>query len=85
MLKYKYWRTSPPTRDWILESDFDHRPPGQFDIPSVRQQVRDWYDAAEMYYWLCGNKEEFEAMVGSKEWPPGYAVPGQMPANHHNF
>ena len=34
---------------------------------------------------LLGTTFKFEAMVGSKEWPPGYAVPGQMPANHHNF
>ena len=31
------------------------------------------------------DKEEFEAMVGSKEWPPGYPVPHWTPENYHNF
>ena len=25
MLKYSYWRTVPPTRDWVQEPDFDFR------------------------------------------------------------
>ena len=85
MLKYIYWRTNPPKRDWVTEPDFNHRPPANFNVPSIQQQHRGWYDAAEMYYWLCGNKDKLEAIVGSKEWPPGYPVPNWTPENYHNF
>ncbi|HHZ88946.1 TPA: hypothetical protein EYN65_00040 [Candidatus Poribacteria bacterium] len=85
MLKYIYWRTNPPKRDWLTEPDFNHRPPANFNVPSIQQQHRGWYDAAEMYYWLCGNKDKLEAIVGSKEWPPGYPVPNWTPENYHNF
>ena len=85
MLKYIYWRTNPPKRDWMTEPDFNHRPPANFNVPSIQQQHRGWYDAAEMYYWLCGNKDKLEAIVGSKEWPPGYPVPNWTPENYHNF
>ncbi len=85
MLKYIYWRTTPPKHDWIKEPDFNHRPPSNFSIPSVQQQHRNWYDAAEMYYWLCGSKDKLETMVGDKEWPPGYPVPDWTPENYHNF
>lgn len=75
MLKYNYWRTEQPQRDWIVEPDFD---PGTADYtlgkPTFRQQFRDCVDAAEMFYWLCGKHDEFRFM-GGQGWPlPGHWV-----------
>ena len=78
MLKYCYWRTLPPKRDWIIEPDFefghDHSPQYRRDVPSFRKQFRDWYDAAEMFYWLCGMSDEFKKVLGGEGWPPGYPI-----------
>ena len=71
LLKYNYWRTAAPERDWIVKPDFDIATVdfsiGDFNSaerPSYRQQFRDCYDAAEMYAWLCGKHDEFELMGG---------------------
>ncbi len=72
LLKYSYWRTAPPTRDWIIEPDFDFAL-ADYTLPptGTRQQFRDTTDAAEMFYWLCGKADEFTAM-GGQGWPtPG--------------
>lgn len=59
-LKYNYWRTSEPRRDWVVDPDFSfswtrpgQRPP--FGVP-----------AAEMFAWLCG--EDWQHM-GGQAWP----------------
>jgi hypothetical protein len=69
LLKYNYWRTAPPTRDWIIEPGFDPRTadytlPG----PAFREQFQDCYDAAQMYFWLCGQGERLPFM-GGQGWP----------------
>ncbi len=78
MLKYCYWRTVPPQRDWIIEPDFDfghdHSPIYNVDGPNFRQQFRGWYDTAEMFYWLCGMTDEFKETLGGEGWPPGYPI-----------
>ena len=88
MLKYCYWRTTPPTRDWIIEPDFDLRTaPYSVDGTShhaPRQQHRDWYDAAEMFFWVCGKASEFPAFLGGGKWPMGYS-PSRMPEGFHKF
>lgn len=68
MLKYNYWRTVAPERDWIVEPDFDFRtanygnevplPPA----PSVNRYV------AHMFYWLCGKGDHFRT-IGGQAWP----------------
>ena len=87
MLKYIYWRTTAPKRDWIVEPDFESgQPPNaKFRHPTHQQQHRNWFDAAEMYYWLCGETEAFDNKVGHDQWPPGYPVPNWTPENYHNF
>ena len=74
MLKYNYWRTAPPRRDWRSDPGFD---PVTADYtlhgPTFRQQFRDCYDAAEMFFWLCGISDDFRLM-GGQGWP--------MPANY---
>ncbi|MCZ6677018.1 MAG: phytanoyl-CoA dioxygenase family protein [Candidatus Poribacteria bacterium] len=69
MLKYSYWRTVPPQRDWVIDPDFDLAT-AEYGLagPTFRQQFRDRYDAAEMYFWLCGRMSEFR-LIGGQGWP----------------
>jgi hypothetical protein len=77
MLKYNYWRTSPPQRDWIEEPGFDPRTADYaMPAPVMREQFQDCYDNARMYYWLCGQSQAFHLM-GGQGWPiPGHFVDG---------
>ncbi len=61
MLKYNYWRTTAPRRNWIVESDFDMRT-AHF---GGHEQAR---YAAHMYYWLCGRGDAFRTL-GGQAWP----------------
>jgi hypothetical protein len=69
LLKYNYWRTEPPQRDWIIEPDFDIAT-ADYTLhgPTFRQQFRDCNDAAEMFFWLCGKSKDFRLM-GGQGWP----------------
>ena len=71
MLKYLYWRMSPPERDWVVEPDFDLADLNDLEnthhegaLP-VPEQFRDWHDIAEMFYWLCGKSGEFKEFLGA--------------------
>ena len=75
MLKYSYWRTVPPKRDWIIEPDFDFSTLEYVPNGLPGQQFRDWYDAAEMFFWLCGDDSPLQAILGGKGWPLGYPPP----------
>jgi len=61
MLKYDYWRTVPPQRDWIVEPTFN---PHTVDYGGhgVARYV------THMYYWLCGKGDEFST-IGGQAWP----------------
>jgi len=77
LLKYNYWRTTPPARDWIQEPGFD---PRLVDYglggPALREQFKDCDDNAQMYFWLCGRSAEFHLM-GGQGWPiPGHFIGG---------
>lgn len=61
MLKYNYWRTSPPQRDWKEQDDFDPRT-AYFGSHAVARYV------AHMYYWLCGRGDAFRTL-GGQAWP----------------
>ena len=61
MLKYNYWRTVPPQRDWIVEDNFDLQT-AQYGGHGVARYV------AHMLYWLCGRGEEFR-IIGGQAWP----------------
>lgn len=69
MLKYVYWRTEAPQRDWILEPEFDlalacyNGPAAPFG-----EQFHECYSAAEMFCWLCGQYEHFQ-VAGGQGWP----------------
>lgn len=74
LLKYNYWRTVPPERDWVINPDFDVATADyRLGGPTFRQQFQDCCDAAEMFFWLCGKADVFRLMGGTG-WP--------MPANH---
>lgn len=69
MLKYNYWRTAPPVRDWIVEDDFDfatanYRSP----VAALAEQLRPAVRIAEMFLWLCGEHDKFRNLGGTS-WP----------------
>jgi len=68
-LKYNYWRTAPPTRDWLAEPGFDPAT-ARYGLPGprFRQQSRDSIDSAEMFSWLSGESGSFRNM-GGQGWP----------------
>ena len=75
-LKYNYFRSQPPRRDWIIEPDFDLATAdyslGDFmdmERPTYRQQFRDCYDSAEMYCWLRGKSDSFCLLGGQRRIP----------------
>ena len=61
MLKYNYWRTTPPRRDWVEDPEFDFHSAWYGGHNAARY-------AAHMFYWLCGKGEEFR-IVGGQGWP----------------
>lgn len=69
LLKYFYWRTAPPTRDWIAEPDFDFSAADYgMDVPTMGEDFRVEAYAAEMFYWLCGMHDRFQNR-GGQSWP----------------
>ena len=61
MLKYNYWRTSPPQRDWVQEPDFDAHST-YYGGHNVARYV------AHMFWWLNGKGDEFRT-IGGQGWP----------------
>ncbi|MXY99830.1 phytanoyl-CoA dioxygenase family protein [Candidatus Poribacteria bacterium] len=61
MLKYSYWRTVPPTRDWQQAPDFDFQT-AEYGGHGIARYV------AHMFYWLCGKGDEFR-LIGGQAWP----------------
>ena len=70
LLKYDYWRTTPPKRDWITEPSIDI---GQVDFrPASRlfEQYHGAFAAAKMFCWLCGLEDQY-IKRGGQCWPIG--------------
>ena len=69
LLKYNYWRTTAPERDWVHEPDFDPATavygPGPDAAPGPRQS---YLAAARMFFWLSGRPDDFQAL-GGQGWP----------------
>ena len=61
MLKYNYWRTTPPARNWVVEEDFDFQRAYYGGHGTAR-----YY--AHMFYWLCGKGDQFR-IIGGQAWP----------------
>ena len=61
MLKYNYWRTVPPERDWIKDPTFDFHRTNYGGHGEARY-------VAHQFYWLCGKGNQFRTM-GGQSWP----------------
>lgn len=61
MLKYNYWRTTPPQKDWLDEPDFDPATAFYGGHGTARF-------AAHMFWWLMGRGDEF-GLIGGQAWP----------------
>ena len=61
MLKYNYWRTAPPQRDWLAEEDFDFQRAYYGGHGTAR-----YY--AHMFYWLFGKGDQYR-IIGGQAWP----------------
>jgi len=70
LLKYNYFRTTAPQRDWIREPNFDFATADYalHGAPTFRQQFRDCNDSARLFLWLCGQSEQYH-VVGGQSWP----------------
>ena len=68
MLKYNYWRTVPPQRDWITEPEFDF----QRAYYGGHDQAR---YVAHMFSWLCGKGDDYR-IIGGQAWP--WSHPNQI-------
>ena len=68
MLKYNYWRTTPPARNWLTEPALDLRTANFGGHHDARY-------FAHMYYWLCGRGEQFR-VIGGQGWP--WSTPNQI-------
>jgi len=69
MLKYNYFRTQQPQRDWIKEPQFNpmdvdySSPVSLFGEQSYHRKA-----TAKMFFWLCGKAEHFD-VSGGQSWP----------------
>lgn len=70
LLKYNYFRTVTPERDWVRETDFDFATADYalHGAPTFRQQFRDCSDSAQLFLWLCGQSDQFH-VLGGQSWP----------------
>jgi len=70
LLKYNYFRTVAPQRDWVREDDFDFATADYalHGTPTFRQQFRDCSDSARLFLWLCGLSDQFH-VLGGQSWP----------------
>ena len=77
LLKYFYWRTALPQRDWVIEPEFDFAT-ASYTGPAGNyvEQFRDTVKVAEMFLWLCGRHESFQNL-GGQSWP--------LPANRNDL
>ncbi len=86
LLKYNYWRTAEPKRDWIVDPALDFNTL-DFDPPTAQlfEQFQGALAASEMFCWLCGLQNEHHRW-GGQAWPivPGARQMGMPPALQQN-
>ena len=69
MLKYMYWRTTPPTRDWLIEPDFDLAHTNYEEgVKEFGEQFRTSLDVARLFVWLTGKGDHYKH-DGGQAWP----------------
>ena len=77
MLKYNYFRTWPPTRDWLVEPGFDLQT-AFYGGHNIARFV------AHNLFWLWGKGDEYR-IIGGQGWPasienqigPSWGFPGR--------
>ena len=67
LLKYNYWRTASPERDWKLDPGFNFSTMG-FNTIAPCEQFQGGIAASEMFSWLCGLEDQYEKR-GGQCWP----------------
>ena len=73
LLKYNYWRTAPPARDWVRQDDIDFSKI-DFNPPAgVFEQFQGGIAAARMFTWLCGVEDQYRKR-GGQCWPIALTV-----------
>ena len=77
MIKFSYFRQSPPQRDWLIDSDeipaYSDRPKCAYGSPV--ETYRDTRRRIRMWNWLCGLTEEESGP--SDRWRPSYETETQ--------
>lgn len=68
LLKYNYWRTEPPRRDWISDGEIDFNLIDFNPSTGHFEQFQGGIAAAKMFCWLCGIEDEYEKR-GGQCWP----------------
>jgi hypothetical protein len=68
LLKYTYWRTTPPKRDWVVDPDFDFMHAKFMPDISLGETYYDSIHVARLFQWLCGLGDDFE-FKGGQSWP----------------
>lgn len=76
LLKFNYWRTVPPTRDWLIDPEFDPITADYKDevtrgytvFSPQRTSVEPAIVVAEMFNWLCGTLDQYR-WIGGQGWP----------------
>ena len=77
LLKYNYFRTAPPQRDWLADPAFDFT---QVNFRNDNALPEKWYDSvrvAQLFLWLCGLEDRFE-FKGGQSWPITAGTPYQI-------
>ena len=73
LLKYNYWRTVPPKRDWIVDPDLDFNL-ANFNPPASQfEQFQGRIAAARMFCWLSGIEDQYTKR-GGQCWPVASTV-----------
>ena len=81
MLKYFYWRTSPPRRDWVVDADLDFATLDySTPVNGLLEQFCGDIKVAELFLWLCGQRESFQNL-GGQSWP----LPGNRTDRPYGF
>ncbi|MEE2708747.1 MAG: phytanoyl-CoA dioxygenase family protein [Gemmatimonadota bacterium] len=73
LLKYNYWRTEQPVRDWKTDGEVDFNR-AMFDPSAgVFEQFQGGIAAARMFCWLSGIEHDYEKR-GGQCWPIAHTV-----------
>lgn len=79
LIKYNYWRTVPPVRDWVADDEFNLSWPSMNNVPHF-EQFKNNIGAVDMFCWLCGEKYEH---LGGQAWP--CEAPTKLPCDQEGL